>query len=104
MHYGNLLVLLEDAGSCPTWQADMWLGCNDTSPPHRSLCSACMHEGRPGSAHHLSGAWPCLHGSSDESVCLCLPQENPIYLAKSERERIARGETVSKGGKKPGKK
>lgn len=32
-------------------------------------------------------------------------QENPIYLAKMERERIARGETVkdSKGGKK-GKK
>jgi hypothetical protein len=31
-------------------------------------------------------------------------QENPIYLAKSERERIARGETVTKSAKKGGKK
>lgn len=31
-------------------------------------------------------------------------QENPIYLAKQERERIARGETVSTKTKKGGKK
>jgi hypothetical protein len=35
-------------------------------------------------------------------LCRLLPQENPVYLAKSERERIARGETVTtrKKGKK----
>jgi hypothetical protein len=35
-------------------------------------------------------------------VLLIWPQENPMYLARSERERIARGEVVkdAKGKKK----